>query len=61
MDNDKFYKVYDAYTDIFENAFPRMEYVGYTNEEQYDMMRECIAQNKPCEELYPVDKSEVLI
>lgn len=55
MSNEKFYKVFDAYADVFEDAFPMMEYQGKEKHEMYDMMRECIAQNKPCHELYPID------
>lgn len=56
MNDNKFYKVYDAYGDVFNDAFPMMHYDGYSKEEMYDMMRECIAQNKPASELYPVNR-----
>lgn len=58
MDNAKFYKIFDAYADIFEDAFPMMHYDACSKEEMYDMMRECISQNKPAQELYPVDMEE---
>lgn len=55
MTDQKFYTVFDAYADVFEDAFPMMEYGSKSKDEMYDMMRECIAQNKPAHELYPVN------
>lgn len=55
MEDSKFYKVFDFYSDVFEDAFPMMEYQHKEKEEMYDMMRECIAQNKPAHELYPIN------
>lgn len=56
MNDDKFYKVFDAYGDVFDDAFPMMHYGDLSKDEMYNMMRECIAQNKPAKELYPYDK-----
>lgn len=55
MDYDKFYKVFDAYYDVFDDIFPMMHYDGCSKEQMYDMMRECISQNKPAQLLYPID------
>ena len=59
MDEDKFDKVFDAYCDVFEENFPMMHYQSASKEEMYDMMRECIAQNKNAQQLYPVNMEEI--
>lgn len=55
MNREKFDKVYDTYEKVFEEPFPMMHYMSATKEEMYDMMRECIAQNKDAQKLYPID------
>lgn len=55
MDDKKFDKIFDTYEQVFEEKFPMMEYQSATKEELYDMMRECIGQNKNAHTLYPID------
>lgn len=55
MEDELFYKIFDAYIDVFDEPFPMMEYGTKTKSEMYDMMRNCIASNTPAHELYKVN------
>ena len=59
MDDGKFDKIFDTYYLVFEENFPMMHYQSASKEEMYEMMRECIAQNKDAQQLYPVNMEEI--